>query len=549
MHKCQTSFEQQQQQVQGSFSFSSISMASRKKRSFFKSFLFPHQRSSHRDPAELTEGQTATLAAFRHYVNSHLGVGQSIDHVTLITILEASGWDMYHAITELSDYQEAENGLLWPPPQIKPQLVLLGSENDANTSCYIDSLLFAMFMGLTVFDPLLTYNVSDPADPKHRLQILLRLFVNRLRRGHLIKAESVRMLRKAFKASEWSGSDGDGNWSQEDVSELYLFITNTFDLPYLPIRLFHGADRDTDDDRVMTDRILSIGVPDTRGASLEKLLGDHFYDHTITGLRRRVDETDCSSITYTDSDNDDDDDDDDMPKRARHGENSVEVTALQVLELLPFYSVQNELGNSIETQVPQSFPDWHLILPILLNRYRYDSHGVSHKIENLIDIPAEIEFNRFVNRNADYPICVACGRKVECVMRLQSAVCHKGSSVRAGHYIAYARASPTENEGNEIWMKLDNLNVNERVHTIPGPRAFRQIQEELARDAYLLFYELVKECEHETTTALQLPDKDAPSNLDLGESMTIPSEDDDSNDEDTLASSAKSNSKLSCKFI
>ncbi|KAG2225603.1 hypothetical protein INT45_013714, partial [Circinella minor] len=522
-----------------------------KKRSLIKSFLFSHHRRSSTNEVKLTVEQNSALASLARYAQQQLSIS-SLSHSTLTAILESSAWDTHVAINELEDYHEANNGLLFPPPRIDSDTILLGSENDGNTSCYIDSLLFAMFIGLSSFDPLLTYDIPDEFESQQRLQTLLRFFVNKFRRGHLIKAEAIRCLRKALQVSNWRGCDEDGEWTQEDVGELFMFITETFELPYLPfqIRLFHGAERDTDDDRVMTDRILSISVPEDHSAKLENLLLDHFYDNIITGLKRQVGKDRSSlqqqkknerkqstsksvynrekkkeeyddNISCTSSDGDElsitkgeIEHDEGIRK-----EGQIEVTAWQVLELLPFYSGMNEQGNAIETQTPQSFPDWHLMLPIVLNRYRYDQRGNSHKINTLIDIPPQIEFNRFVNRNTDYPICGTCGRRVECVMRLQSAVCHKGNSVHAGHYIAYAKSSNSINDNNsnnnsnitnhqendndnEICNNslsyLDDLDPTKRIRTIIGQHG--TVRAELARDAYMLFYELVKLCNHDRTT-------------------------------------------------
>ena len=84
----------------------------------------------------------------------------------------------------------------------------------------------------------MTYDISDEFEPQQRLQTLLRFFVNKFRKGHLIKAEAVRCLRKALQVANWRGCDEDGEWTQEDVGELFMFITETFELPYLPVSFF-----------------------------------------------------------------------------------------------------------------------------------------------------------------------------------------------------------------------------------------------------------------------------------------------------------------------
>ena len=54
-------------------------------------------------------------------------------------------------------------------------------------------------------------------------------------------------------------------WScQEDASELFLFLTSAFSAPFLPIEevLFHGGAADKDDERVFTERMLQLGIPE-----------------------------------------------------------------------------------------------------------------------------------------------------------------------------------------------------------------------------------------------------------------------------------------------
>lgn len=67
---------------------------------------------------------------------------------------------------------------------------LLGAENRESVTCYLDSLLFAMFARLNNFEGLL-YNI-DENGPRKRLASLLRLWVNMLRGEKLITVDIVR---------------------------------------------------------------------------------------------------------------------------------------------------------------------------------------------------------------------------------------------------------------------------------------------------------------------------------------------------------------------
>ena len=223
------------------------------------------------------------------------------------------------------------------------------------------------------------------------------------------------------------------------------------------MRLFHGANRDMDDDRVTTDRVLSLCIPsETKSQQplrLEDILFEHFYSSIVTGVKRQVDWNDPmnhsppGSPTSVDS----------RSSIAKNNINFTEqrqqevaVNAWQVLELLPFYSGISEQGVRIESQNQRSFPDSRMVLPIILKRYRCTSLGRYVKDQRSVIVPANIHFNKFLNQNAEDPVCETCGQKVEGIMRLRSVVCHKGGSPHSGHYISYSR---TVEQDNETWLK------------------------------------------------------------------------------------------------
>ena len=67
---------------------------------------------------------------------------------------------------------------------------MLGAENREFVTCYLDSLLFAMFARLDTFQSIL--KVKFPVeDPRHNLVNLLRIWVNMLRTGKLIRSDLV----------------------------------------------------------------------------------------------------------------------------------------------------------------------------------------------------------------------------------------------------------------------------------------------------------------------------------------------------------------------
>lgn len=168
----------------------------------------------------------------------------------------------------------------------------------------------------------------------------------------------------------------------------------------------------------MTDRTLTLSIPTDdkkndvgkiNSLKLQDILVDYFYNSIITGVRRQVDHDDESAnnnisenvaaspsmAKFIDKDdNKSDQDEKDVLKKLlmeakgtlKKEDDQIAVTAWQVLELLPFYSAMNEQGESIKTQVDSSFPDTHMILPIVLKRYRYGFLGQNLLTCNLTQV-------------------------------------------------------------------------------------------------------------------------------------------------------------------
>lgn len=189
--------------------------------------LLGHKRHDERKKSEDQQGKITFLS---NYAKQYFSL--ELDCDIFESLLEDNEWDTKRALADLSDYEEASHGILIEPPPIKQ--VILGAENDGGTSCYIDALLFAMYISNTTFDPLLTYDIPND-ETKVKLQTVMRLFINKMRKGHFISASYVHWFRKVLEEANWHGKDDDGHWAQEDTSELFMFITETFDLPYLPV--------------------------------------------------------------------------------------------------------------------------------------------------------------------------------------------------------------------------------------------------------------------------------------------------------------------------
>lgn len=83
--------------------------------------------------------------------------------------------------------QQSEDGIIVDPD---PSVTLLGAVNRDAVSCYLDAVLFAMFARLGSFEAILYKNFED--EPRKKLAMWIRLWVNLLRRGKLITTDIVR---------------------------------------------------------------------------------------------------------------------------------------------------------------------------------------------------------------------------------------------------------------------------------------------------------------------------------------------------------------------
>lgn len=112
-------------------------------------------------------------------------------------------------ITKMKE-QQAQYALAWHPDDLdkaydvlvlanesiegelkdyNPEVSMLGAVNRNMVTCFLDALLFAMFARLDSFEAMLYDNFDD--EPRKKLAGVLRLWVNLLRTGQLIRVELV----------------------------------------------------------------------------------------------------------------------------------------------------------------------------------------------------------------------------------------------------------------------------------------------------------------------------------------------------------------------
>jgi hypothetical protein len=181
--------------------------------------------------------------------------------------------DAEKALELLRLQQKAYAGIIEP---YNPNVHMVGAENRGNVTCYLDALLFAMFAKLESFECMLKNDLTD--ETTRKLAALLRLWVNMLRSGRLIHTDLTQHIQEALASCGWQDA---ALVEQQDTSEAFAFITETLQLPLLTLQvdLFHQGKRDTDDHKVVYERLLNLAVPpdpEGKGIKLEDCLEEYF---------------------------------------------------------------------------------------------------------------------------------------------------------------------------------------------------------------------------------------------------------------------------------
>ncbi len=187
--------------------------------------------------------------------------------------------------------------------------------------------------------------------------------------------------------------------------------------------------------------------------------------------------------------------------RGRNGRVRKEVMmpAWQFFSLIPWYT--NNVPNN-DAQVAAHFSSSRPILGICLKRYSMLPNGTAVKRKTHIDIPIEMIFPHFIQDDKMAEDGPAFGNFK---LSLQSVVCHQGISVESGHYISLVRDPDPQGNGEDRWMRFDDL-AKERV-------IYTNVEQFLGVESpYLLFYQVI-------------PIEGDPGNIAEGETHVLSSED------------------------
>lgn len=180
----------------------------------------------------------------------------------------------------------------------------------------------------------------------------------------------------------------------------------------------------------------------------------------------------------------------------------VMLPAWMLLRLLPFYTDDNDLDSTDESIARNSreFANRRPVLPICLKRYSFSTaSNLASRSKKRIIIPPVIDLPLFV---ADDPTRVDQESTSGFKLILESAVCHRGTTIESGHFISAVRKN-IHHEKETLqeslaasWYLYDDMK-KERVVT----KTFLEIFDK--EWPYMLFYRLVAS-DHSTSFSSQI---------------------------------------------
>lgn len=328
---------------------------------------------------------------------------------------------------------------LLTPLSAKPVAAPRAPVNGGNT-CYIDSVLVALFADFDGCDGLLTSPTTTPP-PHTLLHTQLRTIVNHLRAGRVVAPEPINKLRKTLVAKHgWPAGH-----AQQDAVEFFTLLLDALHAPFVPLvnNLTHAASPDLSADHApFTERVLSLHLYSSKKNSFRIMVNKYFYAEVLHDVRR---------------------------VGAPEG-----VDATVSRSLIPAYTPHRETGETVTiSRTTLTF----LTVPFSIVRFDPLSR---RKNRAPVHIPTALPATAYVSPFANDAIHT---------LMLRSVVCHLGRSLGSGHYVTYTY-SPRVG-----WCRWDDMEESAvpscKSDVKTGAPENRKWADEISTDSYIAFYELV----------------------------------------------------------
>ncbi|ODV66167.1 cysteine proteinase, partial [Hyphopichia burtonii NRRL Y-1933] len=431
----------------------------------------------------------------------------------------------------------------------------VGAENWENVMCYLDALLFSMFANLESFEPMLFISNQHDNYLNNQLGALLRLYVNLLRSGNLITTDlTIRIcetLKKLGFDEAMSHKQQDSATLFEFLTETLLMPLLTFKIDIKHGGKSDKDDRKYSKERILFVSIPEDDIDDSKipvdkkeeeeedGILLEECL-EHYFNNSISVKRelerratfesnKRLSDltANLGDVTINDipevvesnkfEPTHDHIEVSESPQRHRSDSKNqtrfqtrtrsstlslwstnnpdsdqtskeVSLPAWMFLRLLPFYTDDNDLNQLNESVAKSSteFAKRKPILPICLKRYSFNpQNSQANRSQKRIIIPPIINLPQFVADDINDEI------SGEYKLILESALCHRGTSISSGHFVSAIRKNThninqlDDEASNATWYLYDDMKKKSRV----VEKSFKDIFS--TEWPYMLFYRLV----------------------------------------------------------
>ncbi|KAH0609849.1 uncharacterized protein H6S33_012395 [Morchella sextelata] len=472
---------------------------------------------------------------------SKLGIAVPDEKVLEVLRGRCASGDPDKALQVLIAIEDSKDGVVY---DISSDVRMLGgAENNGGVTCFIDSLLFAMFGNMKAFEAMIYSPANDIDDEAKKMAAHIRLFVNLSRKGTSVTTEIIGKLQWAFSDAGWAEAV---SGQQQDPSELFGFITDRLKLPLLTVKvdIAHGGKEMVDDDhKFINERLLNLSIPPEWGPDdvvpLEACLESYF--HSRVDVKRQLERQATMDPLQPPR----------MPDHDNADEKGSEVLLIETADLgsqpsSPIATPQTPVTPSFqpaESSGPSTRPrkeSLSLVRTVTVEDHVVVPGGRRKRATTMrkeVMLPAWCFFSilpfytaslpEAENRSSNYaehfaknrPVLGLClkrysyhpkhgaqrdPRKIDVPLEvalptfvsddemgedgrvygnfklvLQSAVCHRGNSVHSGHYIALVRS---DREG--MWLRFDDMNTAERVKEIDHKTAFEE------ETPYMLFYQV-----------------------------------------------------------
>lgn len=270
-------------------------------------------------------------------------------------------------------------------------------ENGLNT-CYIDSLLMALFYKPSTYLDSLLHSDPNNLDCIYLQEIIKNKFVDQVRKNTSVLADVVNEIRIYANVCGWLANAADGYnelFEQQDVNEFYSFLLNSINVPLIEIQrqtISEAFDNKNDISELESIPFINLTVSDdTDETSIKELLNNWMNNNTVDNIKREVINNDGKKV-------------------------------IESVKGLNIYKIVN---------VPT-------FISLSINRF---NSTVNKRIDTKVDIQKKIKIHHISDDNDGLR------------WKIHAIICHRGETVKSGHYYSVLFGS------DNTWLIFDDQSI------------------------------------------------------------------------------------------